>query len=387
MANANRNMTATAGPEPFLDQSPCKALLTALCLVLVSVLLPSGCQWIQPPDVQSDAGAGTESELDVEPEASAEMQEGLSTFVEFLNEALETHEAPIEKLDASISHFDAAIAVQPDWAELYVCRAYAAAGLSLTMPGLETEEHWLQTIASASADVDRALKLDPGLADAHLARAFLWSNGIMDIAWKDVDDEEPWFSDDWSDTIVAHLDKATTLDPARADIMAASLLVHYRQALMRLQQTSDMWQDEFSAASFDELSAAWAQLYELYLEEPEAVKPYFAWTTLVQISVQRVTLDAKWANDVQQAGDIALARSPEDTYGHLLRGLADLSVAECDSDEMEAAFREIGIFLESSPFTELAEGEHGCASPMIRRTMEASIPVDSFVLAYICGVD
>ena len=326
----------------------------------------------------SGEGVGTENELGPEAESVVEMQKGLSTFGEFLDEELESHEPPVELLDASISHFDAAIALQPDWAELYVCRAYAASAVSLTTPGLETEEDMMQSIASVSADVDRALELDPDLADAHLARAFFWSNGIMDIAWEDLDDEEVWFNEVWAETIRSHLDQATSLEPSRADIASASLLIRYIL-------TTSPFQD--SDVSLDDLSALWQQLYDLYLEEPDDVKPYFATATMLQTILQRTAIDEEWAEVVKQTANDALARDPDDAYGHLLRGLAGLAVAECGSDEMNAAYEEIGFFMDSPPHSELAEEGHSCASSMFRRIMETNGPLVAGVLAYICGVD
>ncbi|MFN2203395.1 MAG: hypothetical protein ACK2UO_19520, partial [Caldilineaceae bacterium] len=96
MANTNRSVTNAANSGPLRGPSLCKAVRSALCLVLASVLLLSGCQWIQPPDVLSGEGVGTENELGPEAESVVEMQKGLSTFGEFLDEELESHEPPVE---------------------------------------------------------------------------------------------------------------------------------------------------------------------------------------------------------------------------------------------------------------------------------------------------
>ena len=69
-----------------------------------------------------------------------------------------------------VETFDRIVAAQPDFARAIGARAYAKAGLAFVVPSQENHD-------AALADADRALALDPTLAEPRVARAILaWSS-------------------------------------------------------------------------------------------------------------------------------------------------------------------------------------------------------------------
>ncbi|MEO8347655.1 MAG: hypothetical protein ABI610_01990, partial [Acidobacteriota bacterium] len=80
-----------------------------------------------------------------------------------------TNSTPERRVEI-VEVFDRIVAAQPDFARAIGARAYARAGLAFVVPSRENHD-------AALADADRALSLDPELAEPRVARASLaWSS-------------------------------------------------------------------------------------------------------------------------------------------------------------------------------------------------------------------
>jgi TolB-like protein/Tfp pilus assembly protein PilF len=89
----------------------------------------------------------------------------------------------VEDQQSAINYFEQAVALDPDYAEPLVGMADATLMLTLNMAVGDRDEG----LGKASASLDRALDLDPGLADAHVARALIKQASDRDFVGAEMD--------------------------------------------------------------------------------------------------------------------------------------------------------------------------------------------------------
>jgi TolB-like protein/Tfp pilus assembly protein PilF len=144
----------------------------------------------------------------------------------------------------SIERFDAAIAIDPDYAQAYASKAKAWTSVAAVFSGSADETH--QAYVDARTAVNTALKLDANLAEAHLARGRL-------ILWADFD----WPGAD------AEYRRALQLAPN--DAIAKSALSQVRATLGHLDEALDLVRQVLAVDALNADHYEWLSMYSAAL--------------------------------------------------------------------------------------------------------------------------
>ena len=144
----------------------------------------------------------------------------------------------------SIERFDAAIAIDPDYAQAYASKAKAWTSVAAVFSGSADETH--QAYVDARTAVNTALKLDANLAEAHLARGRL-------ILWADFD----WPGAD------AEYRRALQLAPN--DAIAKSALSQVRATLGHLDEALGLVRQVLAVDALNADHYEWLSMYSAAL--------------------------------------------------------------------------------------------------------------------------
>ena len=328
--------------------------------LVVSLALSGACQPVQP--LPSTTVTPVLPARD--PAAVAAMQAGLTAYASALRAVPDPSAS-----QSAVAYFDDALAREPEWAEIYICRAYAAAVpryLGLTPTPVDAP-------VDAAADLARALRLVPASADAYLARAVLnlYARGSpYSTHTADMNAEALLTT---LQVVQADLTYAVALAPTRTDAQALLHLVNLVVAALT------------GPGMMDVALAEWEQLQALYEADPVQIGPYYG-LVILAASATGVLLQPEWPQARLAEAEAALMRDPKDGMAHLVRGLLHFTSStdrELQNQGLEDLVAYYNSVLEADEFN--APMGQTCAQEMLQITSRETLAslVEALVIVLI----